>query len=376
VTVRYPIIRPTLPPFEEVLADLRAVWESGFLTAGENVRALEREVAALTGAADCVAVANCTSGLMLALKVLDLEPGEVVVPAFTFAATAHAAVWNGHDPVFVDCLPGTMNVDPQAARRAITPRTRAILVTHIFGVPADADELAAIAGDAAIPLLFDAAQALGARYRGRMAGALAPLEVFSMSPTKVVTAAEGGLITTSDPRIGERLRRLRDYGKSKDGQDMDTIGLSARLSELHAVVARACLRHGEAYIARRTALIARYRAALGGLPGVTFQEVPEDRTTSGNYMVIRVGDRAPLPRDALYRHLAERGVQAKKYFWPAVHRQTAYRRWGAAFDGRLPEAERAAEEGLALPLYGHMTDAQADDVTAVVREAFGRESAR
>ncbi len=365
-----PIIRPTLPPFEDVVDQFRSVWESGQITSGRNVAALEEEVCAYTGAPHCVAVGNCTAGLILSLLSLDLAPGEVLVPAFTFAATAHAVVWAGHEPVFVDCQPGTFNADPDSVRASLTPRTRAILVTHIFGVPVDVDELRQIAQDAGISILFDAAQALGAKYRGRGAGSLGDLEVFSMSPTKVVTAAEGGLITLADGERAGKLRRMRDYGKARDGADMEIISLNARQSEFHAVIARSTLRHSDAYIGARRRLIARYQASLASLPGISFQTVPSDRTTSGNYMVVRVGKEAPLSRDSLYQALGNVGIQTKKYFWPVVHLQAAYRKWGEAYRGRLPEAERAAQEGLALPLYGHMTDEECDRVIEEIHRAF------
>jgi dTDP-4-amino-4,6-dideoxygalactose transaminase len=365
-----PIIRPTLPPWAEVEADLRAVWESGLLTTASQVAALEREVADRVGVPHVVALGNCTAGLVLMWIAAGIEgPGEVIVPSFTFAATAHGIAWNGLTPVFVECHEETFNVDVAAVRAAITERTKAILAVHVFGLPADVDELEALSEEHGIPLLFDAAQALGASYRGRAAGSFGLCEVFSMSPTKVITAGEGGLLTTHDGELAARMRFLRDYGKGPDGQDMHWIGLNGRMSEFHAAVGRAALRHADAYIARRLALIAAYRERLAGLPGIGFQEMGADRAASGNYMVLRIdAQRCPISRDALYARLAELGIQAKKYFWPPVHQHTAYARRFPP--GSLPRTERASGGGLALPLYGHMTDAQMERVVDAVRSAL------
>jgi dTDP-4-amino-4,6-dideoxygalactose transaminase len=361
---RYPIIRPTIPNADELLGEFAEILRSGIITVGPRVAAFERECARRTGAADCVAVSSCTSGLILAARALELA-GEVIVPAFTFAASAHALVWAGLTPVFCDSQPGTLNIDPDGAERLVTGRTSAIMPVYIFGLPPDFDRLTELARRRNLKLLCDAAQALGAAYRGRPAGSFGDAEVFSLSPTKVVTAVEGGVVAVRDAETARRLRSLRDYGKAADGQDMEFVGLSARLSELHAAVGRQCLAHCDELIAARAKLVALYRGRLAGLSGVSFQEVPADRTTSHNYMVIFVGAGAQRSRDEVHRLLAARGIQTKKYFHPAVHEMTAYRGRSAARPGSLPVAERASREGLALPLYSHMT---ASDVEAICGE--------
>jgi dTDP-4-amino-4,6-dideoxygalactose transaminase len=316
-----------------------------------------------------VAVSSCTSGLILAARALELS-GEVILPAFTFAASAHALVWAGLTPVFCDSLPGTYNLDPDHAAKLVTGRTSAIMPVYIFGLPPDFDRLAGLAGDRKLKMLCDAAQGLGATYRGRPAGSFGDAEVFSLSPTKVVTAVEGGIVAVRDPGVARRLRSLRDYGKAADGADMESIGLSARMSELHAAVGRRCLAHCDELIAARAALVKLYRERLAGLSGVSFQEVPADRTTSHNYMVIFVGAGARRTRDEVYKLLAAQGIQTKKYFHPAVHELTAYRHWAGGLRGKLPVAERASREGLALPLYSHMTAADVEAIAAEVRKAL------
>ncbi len=367
----YPIIRPTLPDFSEVEADLRAIWSSGMLTTGRVVGELEAMVAGYCGVEHCVAMSSCTSGLVLTVKALGLS-GEVILPSFTFAATGHALVWNGIEPVFVDCLPGTYNIDPEAARAAITPRTTGIVGVYVFGVPPELGALESLAAEHGLALMFDSAQALGATWQGRRAGGFGRAEVFSMSPTKVITAAEGGLVTTNDGALAGALRQMRDYGKSADGYEMAHIGLNARQSELHAAVGKACMRHAEAYIGHRLAMIARYQAALSGLPGVSFQHVGDDRTGSGNYMVMRVsGAEARLSRDGLYEALAERGIHTKKYFYPPLHLHAAYGAWRQKYEGRLPQTERLSQEGIAIPLYGHIAPEDCDIIAAAIRDLLG-----
>ncbi|HOX05263.1 MAG TPA: DegT/DnrJ/EryC1/StrS family aminotransferase [Planctomycetota bacterium] len=361
---RYPIIRPTIPDAAGLAAEFAEILQGGIVTVGPRVAAFERECAARTGAADCVAVSSCTSGLILAARALGLT-GEVIVPAFTFAASAHALVWCGLRPVFCDSQPGTLNIDPDHAARLVSDRTSAIMPVYIFGLPPDFDRLLDLAGRRGLRLLCDAAQGLGATYRGRPAGGFGDAEVFSLSPTKVVTAVEGGIVAVRDAGLARKLRSLRDYGKAADGCDMEAVGLSARMSELHAAVGRRCLAHCDELIAARAALVGLYRERLAGLAGVSFQTIPADRTTSHNYMVIFIGPGARRGRDEAYALLADAGIQTKKYFHPAVHEMTAYRASSAGLRGTLPVAERASREGLALPLYSHMT---AGDVEIVAGE--------
>ncbi len=366
-SVEYPVIRPSLPDLEALRPQMAAVWASGRVTTGPQVETFERAVARGIGVRHAIAVSSCTSGLILAVRALELS-GEVILPAFTFAATAHALAWNGLTPVFCDSEPGTLNLDPERAAACVTRKTSAIVPVSIFGVPprvADFDRLARRKG---LRLLYDSAQALGARAGGRYVGGFGDAEVFSLSPTKVVTAIEGGLVTTNDGDLARRIRQMRDYGKAGDGEDMEFVGLSARMSEMHALVGRANFSRMRGLIRQRGALVALYRKRLAGLPGVRFQEIPPDVSPSHNYMVVFVDGSGGVSRDILHRRLKEDGVQTKRYFYPAVHRQTAYRRWSRRFADKLPVAEKAAREGLALPLYG---DLLAQDVEAICSRIRG-----
>ncbi len=362
-----PVIQSTVRNPESLVPMLTDILASGRLTSGPRVAAFEDAVRDRLGVAAVVATGSCTAGLMLALQAAQLPSGaEVLVPAFTFTATAHAVVWNRLRPIFVDSLADTGELDPESAAAAITPRTVAVMPVDIFGLPVDIEAIQRLAERHALALVFDSAQSLGGEYRGRPVGGAGLAQVFSLSPTKVVTAAEGGLIATNDEGFADLVRRGRDYGKASDGADIEFAGLSARMSELHAAVGLHNFQRLDAYQADRLRLIARYRAGLEGVPGLRFQFWPADRRSSGNYMVIVVEDAFGMTRDLLYDALRAENIQTKKYFYPPLHRQTAYRREADLPDGALPVAEDLARRTLALPLYSHMRDDLVDALVGCI----------
>lgn len=371
-----PITQPTLPDFEAVVAEFRQAWESRQVTTGPFTRRFEEAVEARLGVPHAIMVQSCTAGLMLVLRALELT-GEVILPAFTWTATAHAAVWNGLTPVFADITPGSLTLDPQAVEPALTERTAALMPVNVFGCPPDYEAFNALGEKYGLPVVYDSAQGLGSQYRTtdgqwRFAGVFGTAEVFSLSPTKVVSAMEGGLITTRDAELAARLRQMRDYGKTPDGEDIAWLGLSARVPEVNAIVARHSLDRLEELLARRENLVRRYREGLQGLPGVSFQEVPSRCRSSYNYFTLFIdGTRARQNRDEVYEALKHRGIQAKKYFYPALHLQEVYKDLGKAYRGRLPVTEAAAAQGLALPLYSHLGDLEMDHIISIMEEVLG-----
>jgi dTDP-4-amino-4,6-dideoxygalactose transaminase len=286
------------------------------------------------------------------------EGSEVVLPSFTFAATVQAVLWNRLTPVYVDCLPGTMVMDPEEVRRAIEPTVAAICPVTVFGLPPDYDELNSLSREYGIPLVCDSAQALGSTYQGSPAGGLGACEVFSLSPTKVITAIEGGIVTTNDAEFAQRLRCMRDYGKGPDGEEMVLNGLSARMSEFHAGVGLLSLRKADTLVRSRHELIHAYRERAKALPGCGVQEFPEDRTTSGNYFTLLIGSDAKMDRDRVFNALKNEHIQTKRYFYPPVHAQRAFRDKPHRVVGDLKNTWSASLTSLALPLYSHMTTEQ------------------
>jgi dTDP-4-amino-4,6-dideoxygalactose transaminase len=363
---RVPLMRPTLVNFSEVEESLREVWRSGRITLGAQVEKLERIFAEACGVRHAVAVSSCTSGLMLAVRALDLS-GRAVLPAFTWASTGHALVWNGVTPVFCDCEPGYLTLDPHRVDALVTEDVSAIVAANVFGLPPALDALGKVAQRRGIPLIVDSAQGFGSSYRGVPAGGFGDVEVFSLSPTKGLTAGEGGMVTTNHDGLAAKVRSLRDYGKGEDG-DITGIGLSARMSEFHAAIAVKNARDARRNQETRARWAALYRERLADVPALRFQEIPADRISGHNYCVVFVDEGHAVGRDILVELLATRGVQTKRYFHPPLHLQAAYAAFRSRYEGQLPVTEKAGREGLALPLYPQMTEPDVHYVCDAIRE--------
>src|SRR6185436_14437468 len=226
---RIPIAKPTLPQFEEIAAELEEILESGILSKGLHRLALEEAVAELLGVEHAIAVSSCTAGLMLTYQALGLSGAEVVVPSFTFMASVSALLWIGARPIFADVDAGTTNLDPAAAEASITKNTRAIVAVHNSGNPAAIADLQQVAENHNLRLVFDAAHAFGASYQGEEIGAQGDAQVFSLSPTKLVVAGEGGIVVTNDGQLADHVRIGREYGNCGD-YDSAFPGLNARLT--------------------------------------------------------------------------------------------------------------------------------------------------
>lgn len=370
-----PIVKPTLFDWEAVIAEFREAWESGQVTTGRFTRLFEVAVEEKLHVSHAIMVQSCTAGLMLLIRALQLKD-EILMPAFTWTATAHAVVWNGLKPVFVDIRPDTFTLDPEKVLAAINPKTAAIIPVNVFGCPPDYEAFAEIGARYNFPVLYDSAQGLGSKYSDtsgnwRHAGNFGIAEVFSLSPTKVVSAMEGGVITTHNTELAQELRQMRDYGKTPDGEDIAYFGLSARVPEINAIVARHNLAHIDELIARRHHLIQSYKEGVAGLKGVTFQEIPSNRISSGNYFTIFIDpDKAKNNRDTVYQYLKDKGIQSKKYFYPALHLQKVYQHIGQDFVGKLPITERVALQGLALPMFSHISQDHLNKVIEAVREVL------
>jgi dTDP-4-amino-4,6-dideoxygalactose transaminase len=364
-----PLAKPRVADPHGVAATIEQILESGVLTNGPHVRELEERAADYLGVRHCIAVASCTAGLTLVLRVADLS-GDVLLPSFTFVATAHAVAWNGLVPRFVDVDPETLTLSPEAVARAVGVRTSAILATHIYGTPCDVEGLAAVARRNGIRLFFDAAHAFGSRYRATRVGGFGDAEVFSLSPTKVVIAAEGGIIATNDDLIAERCRIGRDYGNPGD-YDCRFVGLNARMSEMHAAIALASLGDLDERLARREELAVAYRRALDTVPGIGSPQVRGGDTSTFKDLTILVDpDLFELDADRLQEVLAAEGIETKRYYSPPVHRMRAYRTRGS--EPVLPVTDAASAQALTLPLWVGMTEHDVERVAFAIRRAHAR----
>ena len=338
-------------------------YERGVLTKGPLMRSLEEQAAARLGVNHAIAVSSCTSGLMLVLQALALG-GPVVVPSFTFSASAHAVAWNALQPVFAECNPRSFQLEPDDAARRIAG-AGAVMATHIFGAPCATEQLAKITEQAGIPLVFDAAHAFGATRAGRPVGGFGTAEVFSLSPTKVLVAGEGGIVTTDDEALAEAVRIGRDYGNDGDYNSRFP-GLNARLSEFHAAMALESLAELDQHLDHRRQLAGRYRAGLAEIPGIGVQEVdPGDESTYKDLTVIVDEERYGLSCPALVGGLRAEGIDTRRYFFPPIHRHQAYAGQPPA---ELPVTSDVARRVVSLPLYRSLGPATIERVVGAVAE--------
>jgi dTDP-4-amino-4,6-dideoxygalactose transaminase len=364
---KIPITKPTLPSFDSLQSRFQEVLASGIVTNGPHVRAFEEAAERKTGVPHAVAVSTCTSGLMLVLKSSGVK-GEVILPSFTFSATGHAVLWNHLTPRFVDIEDKHYCLDPNLVEDAITGKTSAILAVHMFGHPARVKDLEAVAEKHRLLLLFDAAHGLGAKVGDQYVGAFGDAEVFSCSPTKLVVTAEGGLVTTKDPELARKIRTGRNYGD--DGSyDCEFPGLNARMSELHAIVGLESFRSVDQNVKSRNDLVAYYRQCIGQIDGLSYQEVACDVThTFKDFSLFIDSSRFGMNRDQLHDAMTQKGIATRKYFYPPLHKQRAYREFFDQYDKSLSVTNTISSSVLSFPLFSHMTRREVDLVVEALHE--------
>jgi dTDP-4-amino-4,6-dideoxygalactose transaminase len=354
-------------PYVELKEDLDAAWRrvmtSGWFVLGKEVEAFEAEFASYCGSGHCVGVANGLDALHLIVRAYGIGPGdEVIVPSNTFIATWLAVTQAGATPVPVEPTAATHNVDPDRIAAAITPRTRAIMVVHLYGQPADMDPIMAIARERGLKVIEDSAQAHGARYKGRRTGALGDAAGFSFYPGKNLGAiGDGGAVTTNDPALADRVRVLRNYG-SRIKYQHEVAGFNSRLDELQAALLRVKLTRLDEWNARRRRVASHYLTALAGAPGLTLPVVPEWAEPAWHLFVVR-----HAARTSLQEALTTRGVGTLIHYPVPPHLQPAYASSGIPA-GTFPIAERLASEVLSLPIGPHLGST---DSAEVVRSVLG-----
>lgn len=352
-----PMARPQIG--EEELAAVTEVLYSGVLAQGPRVQAFEEAFAQFLGVKYAIATSSGTTALHIALLAHGVGPGdEVIVPPFSFIATANSVLYVGARPVFVDIDPQTFNINPEQIEAAITPRTKAIMPVHLYGLPSDMEPIVAIAEKYGLVLIEDACQSHGAEYKGRKVGSFGT-GVFSFYPTKNITSGEGGMITTNDPVIAEKCRMIRNHGMRRRYYH-EELGFNFRMTDVHAAIGLAQLSKLETFNAARRAN-ARYLSEH--LRGVVTPRVPPDRTHVFHQYTVRVPNGK---RDPLRAYLAERGIGSEIYYPVPIHRQEVYVRLG--YHLSLPEAERAAAEVLSLPVHPGLTRADLEMIVAAVNE--------
>ena len=347
---------------EAIDGAVRRVVESGQFVLGEEVEALEAEVAAFLGASHAVGVASGTDALHLVLRAAGIGPGdEVLVPAFTFIAPAEVVVYCGATPVFVDIDPSTFALDPDAAASALTARTKAIIPVHLFGHPAPMEEIGALADRHGLAVVEDAAQAFGASCGGSMVGSLGLAGCLSFFPTKNLGAyGDGGMVVTNDTALADEVRRLRVHG-SAERYLHQVVGYNSRLDALQAAILRAKLPHLEGWNDARRRIASAYTAGLEKVEGLICPKEAEGaRHVYHQYTV-----RTPR-RDLLKERLAEEGISSAVYYPVSLPAQEAFEGEGYR-EGSFIESERAAKEVLSLPMFPELTDEEVERVVRAVQ---------
>ncbi len=372
-----PLTRPLTG--DEEIQLVAEVLRSGWLTQGPKTAAFEEAIARVVGAPHVVAVSSCTTALHLAVLLAGVQPGdEVIVPSYTFVATANAVLYAGAVPVFAEIDAKTFTLAPSEIERLVTSRTRAVIAVDQFGLPAELDALEEACRARGLVFLEDAACALGAAYRGRPIGSRGKFVLFSFHPRKSITTGEGGALVTDDPAVDARARILRSHGASlsdaarhgamgKAFESYVDLGYNYRLSDLQAAVGLAQVKRLDGILARRRALAARYAERLAGLPWIEPPfEPPHARHPYQTYAaLLRPG--APIDRDSLIRHLADCGVSSRRGI-PPIHREP-YMEARLKAPVTLPVTEDISRRTLILPLYPQMTEAEQEQVVEALRSA-------
>jgi dTDP-4-amino-4,6-dideoxygalactose transaminase len=358
------------PLRDQLLAAITRVCDSQRFIMGPEIDALESELAAQLGVTHAIAVSSGTDALLLALMALGIKAGdEVVTTTFSFFATAGAIVRVGATPVLVDIDPATFNIDPVQAAAAITPKTKAIMPVHLFGLGADMDPIMEAANRAGIPVIEDAAQAIGSTYGSRPLGTIGAFGCFSFFPSKNLGAfGDAGLVTTEDAALAERAKLLRTHGM-KPKYYHHLVGANFRMDALQAAVLRVKAPHLAAWTDGRRANAARYRrlfhdAGLGA--SIALPVEPSGRSHIFNQFVIRTAD-----RDGLKRHLDAQGIGNEIYYPVPFHLQPCFANLGYR-QGAFPHAERAALDSLAIPVYGELTAGQQETVVSAIGQFVQR----
>jgi dTDP-4-amino-4,6-dideoxygalactose transaminase len=344
----------------EIDEAIARVLESCQFVLGPEVAAFENEFAAYCATTDCIAVNSGTSALHLALLAAGVGPGdEIITVPFTFVASVATILYTGAKPVLVDIEPRTFNMNPAAIQAAISPRTKAIMPVHLYGHPADMDFIMDVARKLGLIVIEDAAQAHGARYKGRPVGSIGDIACFSFYPAKNLGAyGEGGAVTTSNPAYAEKIRSLRDWGQDRKYHHV-LHGYNYRLEAIQGAILRVKLRHLETWTEARRRIVEKYGDLLADADVVLPVEMEWARHV---YHLFTVRSKN---RDATQAALLKQGIQTGVHYATPVHLQPAYRKLGYG-PGSLPESEKAAKEVLSLPIYPELTDAQLE----MVAEAF------
>ncbi|MDY0965574.1 MULTISPECIES: DegT/DnrJ/EryC1/StrS family aminotransferase [Massilia] len=362
--------RPNIGDKQAFLAYVDQIFERRWLSNdGPLLQEFEARVAAHLGVRHCVAMCNGTIALEIAIRATGME-GEVIVPSYTFVATAHALQWQGITPVFADIDPATHTLDPEAVRSMITPRTTGIIGVHLWGRAAPVEALQALADERGLKLLYDSAHAFSCSHGGRMIGNFGDCEVLSFHATKFFNSFEGGAVVTNDDELANRMRLMRNFGFSGLDQ-VSHPGTNGKMIEIAAAMGLVNLDAIDRVIGANRANHDAYRAALAGIPGVKLIEYDPNERNNYQYVIAEVGPECAATRDAIVDALRAEHIMARRYFWPGCHKMEPYRSLFPHAGLVLPATERVAASVMVLPTGETMDAERIATVAQVIRTVVG-----
>jgi dTDP-4-amino-4,6-dideoxygalactose transaminase len=360
--------RPNIGDRAAFLERVNQILDNRWLTNnGPMVRELEQRIADMVGVRHCVAMCNATIALEIAIRALDLR-GEVIIPSYTFIATAHALHWQEIVPVFADIDPATHNLDPAAVRRMITPRTTGIIGVHLWGRAAPIEALEALASEHGLKLMFDAAHAFGCSHHGRPIGGFGACEVFSFHATKFFNSFEGGAVVTNDDDLAEKMRLMRNFGFA--GYDnVIHPGTNGKMTEICAAMGLSNLEALQSTVRANRLNYEAYQRTLRDVPHISMLEYDGSAGNNYQYIVIEVGADSPFPRDSIVAALHAENVLARKYFWPGCHRMKPYRDLFPHAGLLLESSELVAARVIVLPNGGGLSENDVATICDIVKTA-------
>ena len=361
--------RPNVGDRERLLARINDILDRRWLTnGGPYVQEFERRVAELAGVKHCVAMCNATVALEIAIRALGMK-GEVIVPSFTFIATAHAVQWQEVTPVFCDIDPATHTIDPRRVEELITPRTTGIIGVHLWGGVCDVDALGEIAARRGLKLLFDSAHAFGCSYKGRMVGGFGDAEVFSFHATKFLNSSEGGAVVTNDDELAAKIRLMKNFGFTTY-DNVEYIGINVKMSEMCAAMGLTNLESMDDFIAVNRRNYLDYRQGLEGIAGVRLLPYDESEKCNFQYVVLEIDESVTgISRDDLQKVFWAENVLARRYFFPGCHRSEPYRSYFPHAGLHLPETEKLTRRVLALPTGTAVGPSEVEKICGIMRLA-------
>lgn len=361
------VTQPYLPPLEEFIPYLEKIWENKRLTNnGPFHQQLEQALCEYLDVEHISLFTNGTIALVTALQALQIT-GEVITTPYSFVATAHSLIWNDITPVFVDIDPETMNLDPEKIEAAITPRTTAILPVHCYGNPCDVERIRQIADTYDLRVIYDAAHAFGIKYKGKSLLKHGDLSVLSFHATKVFNTFEGGAIVCPDSKTKQRIDYLKNFGFA-DEVTVVAPGINGKMSEINAAFGLLQLKYVDEAINKRRNIHEWYMKKLSGLRGIKLPVLSHDTTHNYSYFPILVGPEYPLTRDDLYEKLRDKGIYARRYFYPLISDMSMYRAFSSSIRENLQEATSIAEQVLCLPIYPDLSENNVGEVISLLRQ--------